>query len=279
MRLGAHVSIAGRLCEAVNRAEELGCQTMQIFSRNPRGWASRKVAKKEIEEFKKRRKEADIWPLVVHIPYLINLASPDDALYIRSIKHFIEDIRHADSIGADYFVTHMGSHRESGEEVGLKRLSDALGLVINKAKPHVQILLEITAGSGSWLGYKFEHLAYVLNKVKKHNLGICFDTAHAFEAGYDISTEKGLKSTLQSLDKTAGLDKVKVIHINDSKAEFDSRKDRHENIGEGKIGLQGFRRIVNHPKLKDLTFILETPDMQFENDKNNLDIVRSLVNG
>lgn len=279
MRLGVHVSIAGKLSDAVDRAEALGCQTMQIFSRNPRGWKLKKVSAKEIEAFKRRREEADIRPLVVHIPYLVNLASPDRALYKRSIEYYIEDIKYADAIGADYFVTHMGSHKGSGERFGLKKLGEALKAVIKKTKPQLQILLEITAGSGNWLGYKFEHLRDVIKRVKGLKLGVCFDTAHAFEAGYDIRTKKALGSTLKAFDVIVGLDRLKVIHINDSKSSLGSRKDRHENIGQGNIGLSGFRGVVNHPALKGLPFILETPKMEFGDDKNNMDIVRGLTHG
>ena len=280
MRLGVHVSIAGKLYESLDRAEALGCQTMQIFSRNPRGWKLKGVSKKEVKEFKRRRRDAGIRPLIVHIPYHINLASPDEVLYKRSIRYYIEDIKYAGMLEADYFVTHMGSHKGRGEEFGLKRLSEALNLIIKRMNPELQILLEITAGSGNRLGYKFEHLGYVINRIKNtKSLGICFDTAHAFEAGYDIRTKDGLDDTLKEIEANIGLDRLKLIHINDSKTSLKSRRDRHENIGEGKIGLAAFKRIVNHPKLKDLPFILETPKMQFESDKNNLDIVRKLADG
>jgi len=274
MRVGAHVSIAGRFYKAVERAEALGCETMQIFSRNPRGWRWKQVPAADVEEFKHRRAEADIRPLVVHIPYLINLASPDPALYKRSIEYYIEDIKFSDEIGADYFVTHMGSHKGMGEKFGLKRLADALNVIAKKARPEVEILLEITAGTGNSLGYKFEHIGYLIKRVKGARLGVCFDTAHAFGAGYDIKTKKGFEATLKELDSETGLDRLKVVHINDSKASLGSKKDRHEDIGAGEIGLPAFKRIVNHPALRKLPFILETPHMEFGRDKNNLDIVR-----
>lgn len=279
LRLGVHVSIAGRLYDCIGRAEKLGCRTMQIFSRNPRGWKRKEISSEDIEGFKRRREEADIRPLVIHIPYFINPASPDPSLYKRSVAYTIEDVLFADAIEADYFVMHMGSHKGSGEASGLKRLSEALNTVVKKTRPGVQLLLEITAGSGNCIGYRFEHLEYVIKRVKGAKPGVCFDTAHAFEAGYDMRSARALNKTLKALDTCVGLEKLKVIHINDSKSPLGSRKDRHANIGEGHIGLAGFEGIVNHPALRDLPFILETPDMDFGSDRKNMEIVRGLVHG
>ena len=278
MKLGVHVSIAGHIYEAVDRAAQLGCNTFQIFSRNPRGWAVTKLDPKDVQEFKRRRKEKNIVPVVVHIPYLINLCSPVEGLWRRSVKAYIDDIKRADMLGAEYFVTHLGSHKGKGEEFGISRFSSGLNEAMEKATPKLMILLENTAGSGDWLGYKFEHLKAIINKIKdKKRIGICLDTAHTFEAGYDVKTKSGFDATLRKIDSIVGLDKIKVIHLNDSKTKMGSNADRHWHIGKGEIGLDGMRTILNHPKLKDLPFILETPKEDPKADPTNLATVRKLI--
>ncbi|KPK41805.1 MAG: hypothetical protein AMJ78_04515 [Omnitrophica WOR_2 bacterium SM23_29] len=278
MKLGVHVSIAGHIYEAVDRAAQLRCDTFQIFSRNPRGWAVTKLDPKDAEEFKRRRKEKSIAPVVVHIPYLINLCSPEENLWKRSVNAYIEDIKRADMLGAEYFVTHLGSHKGKGEEFGISRFSSGLNEAIKKTEPKLMILLENTAGSGNWLGYKFEHLKTIIDKIKdKKHIGICLDTAHTFESGYDVKTKAGLDSTLRKIDSIVGLDKIKVIHLNDSKTAFGSHADRHWHIGKGEIGMNGMSLILNHPKLKGLPFILETPKKDLKDDRTNLATVRKLA--
>jgi len=280
MRLGVHVSIAGSIYEALDRAKALGCNTMQIFSRNPRLWKAKPITTHDIIEFRTRRKKTGIYPVVVHMPYLINLASPQESLYRRSIESYIEDIRQADLLGAEYLVTHMGSHRGKGEVRGLNRLASALNKIEKTAKPRLTILLEITAGSGDWLGYKFEHVRIVLNKLRhKEKFGVCFDTAHAFEAGYDIRTNAGLSRTIKEFDRIIGLKYLKIIHLNDSKTVFGSGSDRHWHIGKGKIGIEALKRIVNHPRLKRLPFILETPKKTEKDDRMNLLKVKRIYRG
>ena len=275
MKLGVHVSIAGHIYEAVDRAVELGCNTFQIFSRNPRGWDMTDLDPKDAEEFKKRRGINKISPVVVHIPYLINLCSPEDGLWKKSLDAYIEDIRRADMLGADYFVTHLGSPKGKGIEYGIARFSKGMNEAVARAKPELMILLENTAGSGDSLGSKFEHLKAIMDNVKG-GLGICLDTAHAFEAGYDDSTEAGFNAMIKQVDELVGADKIKVVHFNDSKSEFDSHYDRHWHIGKGNIGTQGMKRIITHPKLKDCAFILETPKDTDKDDKMNLAAVRKM---
>jgi len=278
MRIGVHVSIAGKIYESVDRAAALGCETMQIFSRNPRGWAASALSSDDAAEFKKRRSRADIFPVVVHIPYLINLATPDDRLYWKSIDAYTEDVRRADLLGAEFFVTHLGSHTGSGEEAGIRRFSDALNRVIGKARPRTMILLETTAGSGSWLGYRFEHLREILRVLKRReNIGVCFDTAHVFEAGYDIVSKKGLDETLDRFEAVVGKGLIKVVHFNDSLTERSSHADRHAHLGKGKIGLAALARIINHPKLKDAAFIMETPKKTEKDDRMNLAVARRIA--
>ncbi len=280
MLLGVQVSISGRIYEAIDRAVDLGCNTMQMFSRNPQEWRRSKLSSEDIEEFKKRKERSKISPLFVHIPYLINLASPYKRLYQGSIKAYIQDIKEIELLGADYIITHMGSHKKSGEEKGLERITKALNIIADRTKnSRVDILLENTAGSGSWLGYKFEHQREILKGIEdKERFGVCLDTCHAYVSGYDLSTEEGLRGILEEIDSLVGLSRLKLIHLNDAKDKLDSRKDRHEHIGKGKIGLEGFKRIINHPKLKNIPFILETPKKREEDDIMNLNLVKSLVN-
>jgi deoxyribonuclease-4 len=253
---------------------------MQIFSRNPQRWRDNFLEPKEIEEFKQRREKFKIRPLFIHIPYLINLASPNPRLYEASIEAYIEDILEAETLKADYIVTHMGSHKETSEEAGIKRLTQALNIIIERThNTKVGILLENTAGSGSWLGYKFSHQQKIIQGLKeKERVGLCFDTAHAYLAGYNIATQEGLKATLDEIEKLVGLNLIKLIHLNDAKDKLDSHRDRHENIGKGYIGRGGMKRIINHPKLRNLPFILETPKESENADKINLAITRSLRN-
>ena len=278
MLLGAHVSAEGKIYEAVERAHQLGCNTMQIFSRNPQRWRDNFIEPKDIEEFKKRQDKFKIKPLFIHIPYLINLASPNPRLYEVSIEAYIEDILEAGLLKADYIVTHMGSHKETSEEAGIKRLIDALNIILEKTKNSpVGIMLENTSGAGSWLGYKFSHQKEIIQGLKhKERISLCFDTAHVYLAGYDIATKDGLEKTLDEIDKLVGINFIKLIHLNDAKGALDSRHDRHEHIGKGTIGLEGMKRIINHPKLRSLPFILETPKKSEEDDIMNLNIVRKL---
>ncbi len=278
MLLGVHISTEGKIYEAFERAHQLGCNTMQIFARNPQRWRDNFLEPKDIATFNQRQDKFKIRPLFIHSSYLINLASPNPRLYEASIEAHIEDILEAHTLKADYIVTHMGSHKETSEEEGLSRFISALDRILEKTKnTRVGILLENTSGSGSWLGYKFSHQMEIIQDLKqKERLGLCFDTAHAYLAGYDIATKDGLESTLADIDKLVGLKFIKLIHFNDAKGVLDSRHDRHEHIGKGSIGLEGMKRIVNHPKLRDLPFILETPKKIEGDDIMNLNIVRQL---
>jgi len=280
MLLGVQVSILGKIYEAVDRAKDLGCNTMQMFSRNPREWRRGKLSNEDIEEFRKRKQNSKISPLFVHIPYLINLASPYKRLYRASIKAYIEDIEESELLEVDYIVTHMGSHKKKGEGFGIRRIIEALNIIIDRTRnSKVKILLENTAGSGSWLGYKFEHQRKIIEGIEnKERMGICLDTCHTYVAGYDLSTEKGLEDTLTEIDDLIGLNRLKLIHLNDTKDRLGSRRDRHEHIGKGRMGIDAFKRIVNHQKLKDLPFVLETPKKTEKDDIMNLEIVKSLTN-
>jgi len=279
MLLGVHVSGTGKIYETVERAHELGCNTMQIFSRNPQRWRVDFLNPDDIAEFNRRRQDFKIAPLFIHIPYLINLASPEPRLYDASIEAYIEDILEAHILKADYIVTHMGSHKETSEKLGIKRLVDALNTIMQRTKDSkVGILLENTSGSGSWLGYKFSHHKEIIQGIaQKNRIGLCLDTAHAYLAGYDIAASSGLEAMLEEIDRLLGMAIVKLIHLNDAKDKLGSHRDRHEHIGKGNIGLAGMKRIINHPKFKDIPLILETPKDSIDADRLNLRTVKKLA--
>ncbi len=278
MILGVHISGVPKLYKAFERAKELGCNTLQVFSRNPQQWRRKDLDPEDVEEFRREKASSNIKPVFVHIPYLINLASPNPRLYKASIEAYVEDIKEAYALKVDYIVTHMGSHKETTEVGGLKRLARALNRIIERTKEtNVGILLENTAGSGSWLGYRFSHQKKVLGRLNDpRRVGLCLDTAHAYSAGFDLAAKEGLERLLGDIDKAVGLSLLKLIHLNDAKAELGSHRDVHEHIGKGNIGLEGIARVINHPGLRDLPFILETPKKEEGDDVRNLKTVRKL---
>jgi len=278
LRFGVHISITGGLTQVVKRATERGCETIQIFTRNPRGWSPPKeFSSTEVKELKKGLSLAEIDPLIIHLPYLPNLASPEEELYEKSIAVLLNDLHQAKILGSPYVVIHMGSHKEVGEEVGFNQITLAINIVQEEQDESVMILLENASGQGSELGYDLLHLKRVIEKVKfPERIGVCFDLCHAYQAGYDVATQNGLSRTLKIFDDLIGLDKLHVLHGSDSKTPLGSRSDRHEHIGEGLIGEEGFRIIVNHPLLKDKPMILETPTLSLENDQKNLSTIRNL---
>ena len=281
MKIGCHVSIAGGIENSVKRAEELVCSTMQIFSKNASTWREKILKKEEIENFRKNLKNSNINPVFIHTSYLINLASPSNELYFKSINAFIEEMKRADLLlPVPYLIIHPGAHTGAGEEYGIQRIIRALNIILEKSTDlnlKTMILLEDTAGSGTHLGYTFYQLKRMIEGAKdRKKIGICFDTCHAFTAGYDLAHQEGIEQTLEEFEKYIGLDKLKVIHLNDSKYPLASRKDRHMHIGKGYIGLEGFKVLVNHKYLKDLPFILETPKHDEKDDLKNINLVKSL---
>lgn len=280
MILGAHVSAAGKIYQSLDIAHSLQADTMQIFSRPPQTWrAGRQINEADLQEFILRRKEYKINPVFIHISYLINLASPDVSLYRGSIQAYIEDIQEADRLGADYIVTHMGSHKETSEDAGIKRLIAALNIILEKTKgSKVGILLENTSGSGSWLGYRFYHQQKILKGIKdRSRVGLCLDTAHAYLAGYDLSTKIGLDKMMVEIQELVGVKQIKLIHLNDAAGALGCHHDRHDHIGKGYIGMAGMKRIINHPQLKKIPMILETPKTTEKSDQENLALVRKLA--
>ena len=279
MLLGIQVSIAGGIYESITRAQELGCTAMQIFARDPRQWRRTKLKAKDIAEFRLRRASSKIEKVFIHIPYLINLASPLHSLFRGSITAYVQDMREARALGAEYLVTHMGSHKKSGEKRGLKKITIALNriLELTEGSP-VKILLENTAGAGSWLGYTFEHHAAIIDKIKqKDRIGVCLDTCHAYAAGYDLASETGYVGLMDEIERSVGLKRLTLVHCNDTRDSLGSHRDRHEHIGKGNIGIPGFRRLVNDKRLVHAALILETPKDSVTADQMNLRVVKRLM--
>lgn len=264
MLLGCHLSIKGGIDKSIDRANDLGINTLQIFSHNPRRWKIPPLKEKEKKLFCKKFEESNLIYVTVHTSYLINLASPSDDLYHKSVETLKQEISRADELGIEYVVTHIGAYRRGGINPGIKRAAKALSQIsplLNNTKTGVKLLLENTAGAGTTVGHDFGQIGRILDgaPVKDELIGFCFDTAHGLAAGYDITTEQGLEETLGQIEREFAHCKLKLIHLNDSKYEKGSRKDRHEHIGKGHIGLEAFKNIINHPRLSNLPYILETP--------------------
>lgn len=278
MKFGFHISIAGGFSKVVERAVPLGCETIQLFSRNPRGWKYSSLDDEDVATFRKDISTAEIDPVVVHMPYLPNLAHSKGDHYNKSVDSLVEDLKRCEILGAKYLVTHVGKRMDSSEEEGIVSVIKSLNTAFKKVKNDVMVLLENTAGMGSEIGYTFEHIGEIIGGVNKSGrVGVCFDTSHGFEAGYNVATKNGLKQMVKKFDETIGLDRLCVLHLNDSKTPLGSRVDRHWHIGQGEIGKEGFRLIVNHPKLRHLPGIMETPKKEEGDDKRNMKVVRGLV--
>lgn len=278
MRFGSHVSIANHLFDAVDRAKAIGCEAMQIFPGNPRGWQASYFQTRDMEEFKRRRAAAGIRPLAVHLPYLVNIGSPVDRVFTASIGSIKDSLEKAKIVDADFLVMHVGSHVGAGRESGLERINAGLKEVLSSDFGRVKLLLENTAGAGFTLGDRLEEIAGIIDRtLQDTRLGVCLDTCHAYAAGYDVSDRQGLNDLLARFDDLMGLDRLGLIHANDSKSRLGSHIDRHEQIGRGFIGLDGWRNILSHPALKEKAFILETPRPQIGDDLRNLELLRSLA--
>jgi deoxyribonuclease-4 len=259
--LGAHMSISGGLERAFLRGKNTGCRAIQIFTRNPTQWKAKPLSSKDIEAFKKARRQTSIEPVSAHDSYLINLASPRSDIREKSLIALAEEMDRADALGIPYLVMHPGAHLGEGEKIGLRRISEGLNsLLERRADAAVKILLETTAGQGTNLGYRFEHLAEIFYHTgAQGDLGICLDTCHLFAAGYDFRTPPTYSCLMQDLDSTIGLGRLKVVHVNDAKKGLGSKVDRHAHPGRGFIGKTAFSLFLQDPLLKDLPFLIETP--------------------
>ena len=280
MRFGFHISIAGGFPRVVERARVRGCETIQFFSRNPRGWRYAPLDKEDIEEFRSSIKSSGLFPIFLHMPYLPNIASFKSKFYKRSIHSIVTDLQRAEQLGATHLIIHIGHRMESSEDEAIDAVSQGIDQAFERVKNGVILLLENTAGQGTEMGYRFDQIKRIIEGVHNHErVGVCLDTAHSFEAGYNLSNKDGIERTLEAFDQTLGLKRLHLLHLNDSKTPLGSRKDRHWHIGEGYIGLEGFRNLVNHTLLRHLPGIMETPRKDTVEDLKNMKVIRSLVRG
>jgi deoxyribonuclease IV len=279
VKVGCHVSIAGSIDQAVDRAGKIGCDTFQIFTGNPRGWKVKPLEEDAVKTFRDKLTASGMSPAVAHMPYLPNLASPKEELYEKSCSALIRELGRCGALGTPYLVTHPGSHLGSGREKGTEKIAGAISSALERDKGNTCILVENTSGSRNSIGGTLEEISDILDGLSgdgKKRTGVCFDTCHAFAAGYDLSTKKGLEDLLDEFESLIGLKKLKVIHLNDSKGEVGGHLDRHEHIGLGDIGEEGMKNILTEKKLSHLPFICETPVNETRDDKGNLAKVREL---
>jgi len=278
MRFGFHLSIAGGVSKVFERARKRGCETIQFFSRNPRGWKYGPLDEEEVSFFRSSLPSSGLFPVFLHMPYLPNLASRESKFYIRSMDSLVIELERAEQLGAQYLILHLGHRMEASEEEAIDAVCEGIDQAFEKRTSPVILLLENTAGQGSEIGSTFEEIGRIIRGVGENKrVGVCLDTAHAFEAGYDLSQKDGLERTLESFDRQVGLNRLHLLHLNDSKTPLGSGADRHWHIGEGHIGLDGFRSLVNHPLLNSLPGIMETPRKDTVEDVKNMRVIRSLV--
>lgn len=278
IRLGVHTSISGGIKLSLERARELGCNTLQIFSHNPRQWNVENIADEQISDFKKLRKAYDINPIFIHTSYLINLAAVNSEILEKSTRLLIKEMEIADLIGADFVVLHTGSASKDSAENARKTAINALQKINSLGKWKARLLLENTAGERGDIASRIEDIAEIIDKTQGEIIGgVCIDTCHAFAAGYDLTEEEGLSRLADEIRKYVGTENLKLVHLNDSKKGHGSHVDRHEHIGEGAIGLEALRNFVRHPSFAGIPLILETPKKEEDDDVRNLKIVRSFL--
>lgn len=275
--IGAHMPTTGGVHRAIEEGAAIGCTTVQLFTSSPQQWKARPFSEEQIALFADSVRSSGVHPLIVHDSYLINLASGDDELRAKSQRAFLEEMERCDSLGIDFLVTHCGACGKESEDEGLQRLTDSLS-DLHRSAPgcRTKITLEVTAGQGTCLGHRFDHFARVLDGCfEADRLRICFDTCHAFAAGYDLRTEDAYQETIREFDRLVGLDRLAVLHLNDSKKDLGSRVDRHDHIGKGFIGPEAFRLILRDHRLAHIPKIVETPD--FKMHEENLNELRRLA--
>lgn len=276
--LGAHVSVAGGLVNGPLNGAALGCESIQIFSKNQRQWHGRPLEEADARAFRDGMAEHGLQAAIVHDSYLINLASPKAEMLAKSRAAFTDEIRRADALAARGLVFHPGNHQDSGEAMGIATIAASLEQCMEEAGGKVEVLLENTAGMGTSVGYTFQHLAAIIDQVDaghRKRLGVCFDTCHAYGAGYDITTEAGYAVVMDEFDGVVGLKRLRAFHLNDSKQPFASRKDRHDGLGLGLIGIEPFRLIVNDSRFASLPAVLEVPGGD-DSYRRDLELLRSL---
>ena len=279
--LGAHMSIRGGVSMAIERARSIRCTAMQMFVKNNMQWFARPLTSEEIRAFLNHVQRGELLSVFAHANYLINLAATNPQFHANSIRALTEEMVRADQLELPFLVLHPGAHLGAGEEAGLKKIADSVDELFRKIpKVKTKIALEITAGQGSCIGHRFEHLAHIIANVREpERLRVCLDTAHLFAAGYDIGSESGVRKTFHQFDRVIGRDRLVAIHVNDSKTGRGSRVDRHDHIGKGRIGLHAFRFIMRSPRFSKIPKVLETPKgKDLAEDVMNLKTLRGLTN-
>jgi len=274
MKFGAHVSIAGGIENAPLNAAKIGCEVFQFFSRSPRG-GQPTYTEKSIELFKQNFKKTKITECYIHTPYYINLASANNRIRYGSISAIREELEIGTKLGVKYVMTHLGSAKDFGEEKSITLVAEALDKILDGYGGTTELLIENSAGSGEIIGDKFEEIGVIIKKMKNKTVGVCFDTCHAFASGYDLRTKEELEETLTEFNKRIGLPKLKLFHLNDSKTELGSNKDRHEDIGHGLLEFESFKLIVRHSSLKKINAIIETPGEHLDYNET-LKLLRSV---
>ncbi len=270
-RLGVHTSIAGGISQSIVRAAALRCNTLQIFSHNPRQWQKTRIPPDEIERFKILRQKYDINPVFIHASYLINLASLSERVLKKSIGLLSYELMNADALGVEYVILHTGSIRDENGKMARRRAAGAIKQAAGAKQYRASLLLENTAGKKGDITSSIKALSEIINTCRCDRIaGICIDTCHAFSAGYDLTTGEGIEKLLSETDRHVGIDKLKLIHVNDSKRPLGSGVDRHEHIGKGYIGIRGFKKILSERRIMNVPMILETPKKHEEDDKRNL---------
>lgn len=277
--IGAHMPTTGGLYKAITSGHEIGCTAVQLFTASPRQWRARPLSEEDITAFARAREETGIHTVISHDSYLINLAAPNEDILQRSREAFLDELQRAEALGIPWVVTHMGAYLDSSEEEGLRVLGESVRLLLQQTEGmKAGIALETTAGQGTNLGYRFEHLARIIEMAGgSERVGVCFDTCHVFVAGYDIRTPEAISATLDEFDRVIGLDRLKVIHVNDAKKPLGSRVDRHEHIGDGELGKETFRILLQEPRLTHIPVILETPEAE-KMHPENLRRLKELLN-
>jgi len=276
MDVGLHRSSAGGLLKLKERILKNKTEGVQIFSRSPRGGEAKPFNEKELKAFLQFKEEYKLYPLVVHVPYVMNLASPDEEMFFKSVSLIREDLNRSDQLGADFLVVHVGSHRGAGIERGLDRMVEGLKILLSE-NFKTKLLIENTAGTGNELGSTIDHLAYLIDQTNYENLGICLDTCHLLAAGYDITNLSGIQSFIGEFTEKIAEKRFCLLHVNDSKFPLGSKKDRHENLEQGYIGREGFSNLLNSPFFNRVPWILETPEPGIEEDLIKLKKLREEI--
>jgi len=278
MLFGAHISAAGGVFNSPLNAAKIGCEVFQFFSRPPQGGKAVPLSQPIITAFKNNFKKTKQKECYIHTPYYINLASAKNNIRYGSIAVIREELERGSLLGVRYVMSHLGSFKDRGQKEGMKKTIEAIKKILNGYQGTTQFLMEMSAGSGEIIGDQFEEIAEILNGLGniRKDVGVCFDTCHAFASGYDLRNKKAVAETLKKFDKIIGLEKLKLIHANDSKVDLNERKDRHEHIGLGKIGLEGFTALIHQPKLKNINMVLETPDDERGGYESDLAILKKI---